>query len=108
MKDDRQGEEDLQDFPVSALYRGIQDPRSSERNKATDLDLARKGLRILGYVYREKFPEEEAKQRGAYHDYVSGRARATLPVSYNRGNRRGRWVGGIPVQIDRVNRKENK
>jgi len=93
MTDDFQDQEDLQDFPVSSLFRGIQEPRSSQRNEALDLANARKGLRILGFDLYERYPEPTSDRP---------------PVPYNWANRPGRWVGGIPVQIDRVNRKENK
>ena len=81
--------DDLQDFPVSSLFRGIQELRSSKRNEALDLANARKGLRILGYTYRERYPEEE----GEYHDSASDRARPTPPPS-----KPARWFGGIPIE----------
>ena len=80
--------DDLQDFPVSSLFRGIQEPRSPESDKA-DLANAKKGLRILGYTYSERYPEEE----GEYHDSASDRARPTPPPS-----KPARWFGGIPIE----------
>ena len=81
--------DDLQDFPVSSLFRGIEGPRSPERNAAQDLANAKNGLRILGYTYRETYPEEQ----GEYHDSASDRARSAPPPS-----KPARWFGGIPIE----------
>ena len=86
--------DDLQDFPVSSLFRGIEGPRSpDQRNAAQDLANAKNGLRILGYTYRERYPEEEAEGRGEYRDSASDRARPTPPPS-----KPARWFGGIPIE----------
>ena len=70
--------DDLQDFPVSSLFRGIEGPRSPERNAAQDLANAKKGLRILGFVLYEKYPEP----------------------TFSKPNKPARWLGGVPVETD--------
>jgi hypothetical protein len=84
--------DDLQDFPVSSLFRGIEGPRSpDQRNAAQDLANAKNGLRILGFVLYEKYPEPT--------EPTSDRPTSAPPV-FSKPNKPARWLGGVPVETD--------